>query len=69
MDTIGFDCHADGGRSKDSLLYQQLAIVSPATITNIAGYFATDLAKPFGEVIVLMFEIGEHPPSAGSETQ
>jgi hypothetical protein len=66
---IGFDFHTDGGRSKDHLLYQQLAIFCRFKLPLSLHNLSTDLAKPFWEVIILMFEIGEHPPSTSGKTQ
>jgi hypothetical protein len=67
MDTIGFDCHA-GVRSKGSLLYQHLEIAWDKCSTSLDCH-VLDLTKPVGETIVLVFEMGERPPSTGGKTQ
>jgi hypothetical protein len=66
-------------RSKDLLSYQQLSSYGSREFTEIHHRFAAKmdfylsidaerlLAKPFGQLIILVFEMGDNPPTTGGK--
>jgi hypothetical protein len=57
------------GRSKDSPFYQQWGGFGSPSYMNIwvMGICGQDLAKPFGEMTILVFELGNNPPATSSK--
>jgi hypothetical protein len=72
MDMVGCCLvRVNRGRSKDSLFYQQWDGFGSRSSMNswMLGIDGEDLAKPFGEMTILVFELGNKPPATSSKGQ